>query len=115
MEKESAIGIFSRSIEKHTLRYTSFVEDSDSSLSGSVKEVLNKMFGDQYPIEKEDHIQKSMGTAVRAYKNKHRGAKLSDGKSAVGSGHLRDVIVDRICAYYGYAIHNNKGKTEAIK
>ena len=115
MEKDSAIGIFSRTIEKYKLRYTSFVEDSNSSLFGSVKEVLNKKFGDQYPIEKEDHIQKSMGTTVRAYKNKHRGAKLSDGKSVGGSGHPRDVIVDRICAYYGYAIHNNKGKTGAIK
>ena len=117
MEKEGAIEMFLRSIEKHNLRYTKYVGDGDSSAFGSVKEALKEKYGDSYIIEKEDcigHVQKRMGSALITYKNKKRGSKLSDGKGTGGTGQLTNVAVDKIQTYYGYAIRNNKGKTEKI-
>ena len=118
MEKDGAVEIFTRSVEKHNLRYTVYVGDGDSGSFGAVKEALADKFGDEYPITKEDcigHIQKRMGTALRQYKNNCRGTKLSDGKGVGGAGRLTDVIVDQIQTYYGYAIRNNKGKMDEIK
>ena len=104
MQKEGAIEMFSRTIEKHKLRHTIYDGDDDSSSFGSVKEVLNEKFGDEYPIEKEDCIG-----------HKHSGEKLSNEKGVDSSGRLTDLIFDWIQTYYGYPIRNNKGKTEAIQ
>ena len=60
MEKAAAVTMFLRSIEKHKLRYTVYVGDGDSSSFGEVKESLQKKYGDNYPVTKEDcqgHIQ----------------------------------------------------------
>ena len=58
-----------------------YIGDGDTSSFGEVKEALNKKYGGDYPIEKEDcigHIQKRMGSALKIYKNKSRGRKLSE-------------------------------------
>ena len=70
MEKEGAIEMFLRPIEKHNLRFTKYVSDGDCSAFGSVKEGLKEAY------EKEDcigHVQKRMGSALITYKNKKRG------------------------------------------
>ena len=67
MEKEGAITMFTRSIDKHNMRYTVYVGDGDTSSFGAVKNAVQAKFGDTYPIEKEDcigHIQKRMGAAL---------------------------------------------------
>ena len=116
MEKDGTVSIFLRSVETRKLRYTTFVGDGDSSSFGAVVDAVNSKYGDQYPVEKEDcigHIQKRLGTALRTYKNKRRGAVLSDGKSTGGKGRLTDQVVDRMQTSYGYAIRNNKGDQAA--
>ena len=58
-------------------------------------------------IKKEDcigRVQKRLGTALRSYKNKRRGAVLSNGKGTDG----KDPTIDRMQTAYGYAIRNNK-------
>ena len=55
-----------------------------------------------------------METALRSYKNKSKGSKLSDGKRVNGAGRLTDSTMDRMQTYYCYTIHNNKGNTEEM-
>ena len=117
MEKEAAKEMFTRSIEKHNLRYTVYVGDRDSGLFGAVKDAVCAKYGDSYPIEKEDcigHIQKRMGAALRSYKNNCRGKFLPYGKGVGGAGRLTDAAADLIQTYYGYAIRNNKGDIKKI-
>ena len=61
MEKEGSFEMFLGSIEKHNIQYTTYVGDGDPSSYGAVNEALEKKYGDQYQVEKEDcigHIQK---------------------------------------------------------
>lgn len=53
--------VYINSIDKHNLKYTTYVRDYDSSLFGCVFEALEKKCGSDYPIKKEDcigHVQK---------------------------------------------------------
>ena len=72
MEKEAGITIFKRSVEKHKLKYTTYVGDGDSSSFSEVSTALFEEYGSEYQISKEDcigHIQKRMGSNQRKYKN----------------------------------------------
>ena len=83
-----------------------------------MKKAVEKKFGDQYPLHKEDcirHIQKRMGTALRNYKNKSKGSKPSDGKGVGGAGQLTNSTIDHMQTYYRYTIRNNKGNTEEVQ
>ena len=116
MERDGAIEIFTCSIEKHNLCYTTYGGDGDSSSYAAVKKATEDKYGD-YPLVKEDcvgHVQKRMGSALRSYKNGGRGTKLSNGKGVVGTGWLTDAVVDHMQTYHGYAIRNNKGNTTEI-
>ena len=53
MEKEGAIEMFLRSIDKHKLKFTTYV-GGDSSSAGSVQEALKEKYSNEYVIEKED-------------------------------------------------------------
>ena len=117
MEKEGAVEMFLRSIDKHKLKYAEYIGDGDTNSFGAVQQALVEKYGDQYQIDKEDcigHIQKRMGAALRNYKNKCKGTVLPDGKTVGGAGRLTDRVVDHIQTYYGYAIRNNKGCEEKI-
>ena len=88
MEKDGTV-----SVETRKLRYTTFVGDGDFSSFGAVVDAVNSEYGDQYTVEKVDcigDIHKLLGTASRTYKNKRRGAVLSDGKSTGGKGRITD-------------------------
>lgn len=57
-----------------------------------------------YEIGKEEcvgHIQKRMGAALRNFKKKNKGVKLSDGKSVGGARRLTDDCINRIQNYFG--------------
>ena len=54
MEKAAAVTMFLRSIEKHKLWYTVYVGDGDSSSFDEAKASLQKKYGDNYPVTKED-------------------------------------------------------------
>ena len=118
METEAAITIFMRSIEKHNLKYTTYVGDGDSSSFGEVAEALFNKYGSEYHIVKEDcigHIQKRMGSNLRNYKNKSKGNKLPDGGSIGGQGRLTDAVIDSMQNYYGNAIRRNQGNITSVK
>ncbi|XP_065068314.1 uncharacterized protein LOC135693699 [Rhopilema esculentum] len=117
MESSAAVDIFSRSIEKRHLKYTTYVGDGDSNSFGKVKAAIQDKYGDRYPIVKEDcvgHIQKRMGTALRSYKKGKKGMKLSDGKTVGGKARLTDLVIDKIQGYYGKAIRSNKNNLEGM-
>ena len=118
MEKICAAEMFCRSIEKHNLRYTVYIGDGGTNSFAEVREKMKEKSGDDYSVTKEDcigHIQKCMGAALRMYKSKNRGQKLSDGKTIVGKGRLTDNIVDSIQNYYGQAIRSNVGNLKATQ
>ena len=118
MEKEAAVKMFLRSIEKHHLVYTTYVGDGDSSSFAEVADACFKKFGDKYLVLKEDcigHIQKRMGTNLRSYKNKNKGKKLADGGTVGGRGRLTDAVIDSLQNYYGYAIRNNTNDIEKME
>ena len=71
MEKDGAIEMFLRSLDKDQLKYTEYVGDGDTNSFGEVQAALYEKYGDAYQIIKEDyigHIQKRMGAALRNYK-----------------------------------------------
>ena len=113
METDGAIEMFTRSVEKNNLQYTTFIGDGDSNCFASVKKALeNAPEHLSYNVEKEEcvgHIQKRMGTALRNFKKKAKGTKLSDGKGVSGQGRLTDDLINKIQNYYGQCIRNNKG------
>ena len=55
-----------------------------------------------------------MGAALRNFKNKNKGRKLSDGGSLGGRGRLTDAVIDSFQNYYGYAIRNNSNGIESM-
>ena len=55
------------------------------------------------------HIQKRIRTALREYKRKMKGIRLTDGRSISGKGRLTDVMINRIQNCFGQCIRNNKG------
>ena len=117
MKKEAATLMFMRSIQKHNLKYTTYVGDGDSSSYGVVSEALFKEYGSSYLVLKEDcvgHIQKRMGTNLRSFKNKSKGRNLADGGGVGGRGRLTDSVIDSFQNYFGYAIRNNSNNLTAM-
>ena len=118
METKGAITMFTRSIEKHRLLYTTFVGDGDSSSFGNVSRAVHEQFGDSYPISKEEcvgHVQKRMGAALTEFKRRMKGTKLSDGKGVAGAGRLTNQMIKKLQTYYGFAIRQNKGNLAGMK
>ena len=110
METTAAVEMFTRSVEKHNLKYTTFVGDGDSSCFAHVKEACFDKYGDGYVVRKEEcvgHIQKRIGHALREYNRRHKGIKLADHKSVGGPKRLTDAMIDHIQNFYGQAIRNN--------
>ena len=82
MEKEAAIEMFLRSVEKRGLKYSTYIGDGDSSSYGMVAQVLKEKYSDQYVVVKKDcigHTQKRMGSNLRKYKTEKKEKKLHDG------------------------------------
>ena len=53
MEKDLAVEMFCRSVEKHNLRYTLYISDGDTSSFSKVMEALYNKFQNDYPVKKE--------------------------------------------------------------
>ena len=117
MEKDAAVTMFLRSVKLHGLMYTTYVGDGDSSAYAEAADAVFQKYGEQYLVLKEDcigHFQKRMGAALRNFKNKNKGRKLSDGGSLGGSGRLTDAVIDSFQNYYGYAIRNKSNGIESM-
>eukprot|EP00794_Sanderia_malayensis_P014632 gene14632-16150_t len=116
MEAAGAIDIFSRSIEKHKLRYLQYVGDGDTEAYLKVEEL--KPYGPDVQINKLEcvgHVQKRLGTRLRKLRCDYRGQNLSDGKKLSGKGRLTDVAINTMQNYFGMAIRQNTGKLYAMK
>ncbi|KAK3917313.1 Replicase polyprotein 1ab, partial [Frankliniella fusca] len=108
MEPVGMLRMFSRSEARNGVRYVRYVGDGDSKTYPTL--VQNKPHGDTIPskIECTGHVQKRMGTRLRALKKAMRGQKLSDGKTIGGAGRLTDKRIDQLSTYYGNAIRAAK-------
>ncbi|XP_077861633.1 uncharacterized protein LOC144342155 [Saccoglossus kowalevskii] len=103
MEVEGTVSFFSRSLETHNFRYTSFIGDGDSSAYNSVKYI----YGDDYIVQREDcmgHVQKRMGTQLRSLVEKEKGQKLGDGRALTGQGRLTKKVINNLQTLYGIAV-----------
>ena len=110
--------IFIRSIERFSLKYTTFVGDADTGWYGKVRDRCYEIFGESYKVIKEEcvgHVQKRMGSGLREFKRKHRGMKLSDNTVVGGKGRLTDQVIDKIQNYYGEANRTNAGNIELME
>ncbi|GFU63389.1 uncharacterized protein TNCV_44351 [Trichonephila clavipes] len=100
MEVEGALRIFNRSEVLHNLRYTQYLGDGDSK---AYKAVLESKPYKDVNIEKLEcvgHVEKKMGTRLRALKLKLKGKKLEDKKSLGGRNRLTDAEIDKLQRYY---------------
>lgn len=115
IEPKVGVEVFSRSVDKHKLRYTRFIGDGDTNSFKTVSE--SKPYGD-INVEKVEcvgHVQKRMGSRLRKLKSNLVGKNLSDGKKISGKGRLTDKIIDEIQTYYGNAIRANKQDLEGMR
>eukprot|EP00794_Sanderia_malayensis_P002926 gene2926-3380_t len=116
MESAGAVMMFKRSIEKHQLRYTSYIGDGDSSSYGDV--ASSQPYGEGVQIEKKEcigHIQKRMGSRCRGLRQSLKSVKLSDGKKINGKGRLTDKAINTMQNHYGMAIRQNIAKLYEMK
>lgn len=108
MEVEAALILFSRSVTKHNLRYTTLVSDGDSAtFSALVKENVYGLV----PVVKEEclnHVQKRMGTALRNLVQKSE-------KPLGGKGRLTKGLIEKLTGYYGWALRNNSNDVAAMQ
>ena len=116
MESAGAVKLFKRSVERHQLRYTSYIGDGDSS---SYSDVVNSHpYGEGVKIDKLEclgHLQKSMGSRCRSLRQSLKGNILSDGKKVSGKGRLTDKVINSLQNHYGMAIRQNIGNLYEMK
>ena len=105
MEITGAKEIFSRSIEKHGLRYHQYLGDGDSKSYPAVKDIYKTIEVEK--LECVGHIQKRVGNRLRNLKKNVKGLG--------GKGKLTNAVIDRLQNYYGIAIRANAGDLEAMK
>ena len=113
MEPAGALALFTRSIERHNLRYTRMVSDGDSKSFTEVSAA--KPYGDEFPVEKEEcigHVQKRMGTALRKFRTTF---KLKDGSPVGGRGGLTIKLCDKLQNLYGRALRENLPVVDKMK
>ncbi|GFW53400.1 integrase catalytic domain-containing protein [Trichonephila clavipes] len=110
-----AIEIFQHSESLHGLRYSKFFGDGDSRVYKAVNEM--QPYGDT-GIEKLEcvgHVEKWMGTRLRALKLKIKGKKSSDEKTLGSRSRLTEVEINKLQRYYGLAIRNNTDSINSMK
>lgn len=109
MEVEGVRQIFNRSEDNYGIRYKYYLGDGDSK--GFHVITTEKPYGDNFEVEKLEclaHVQKRMGSRLRAFKQKNSKVVLSDGKPIGGKGRLTLSAINTIQLYYGLAIRRNK-------
>ncbi|XP_032225581.2 uncharacterized protein LOC125561399 [Nematostella vectensis] len=104
MEAEGAVVLWSRSIERHNMRYKWMICDGDSKSHNSVQDIY-----DECRVEKLDcvgHVQKRMGKRLLQLKSRRKG-KLDDGHTIGGRGRLTEAKIKKLQKEYGLAIRQN--------
>ena len=80
MESQCTKEIFLGSVDLHGLQYTTFVGDEDSSCFGDVAKSCLERYGEEYTVTNEEcvgDVQKTIGRALREYKRKMKGKKIT--------------------------------------
>ena len=100
------------------MKYTTYIEDVDSSSYGMVAQVLKEKYSDQYVVVNEDcidPIQKRMGSNLRKCKTERKAKRLDDGQTVGGKDRLTKVVIDKLENYYGAAIRGNVGNLRIMQ
>ncbi|XP_071568778.1 uncharacterized protein [Temnothorax nylanderi] len=96
MEVDSVVEMFSRSEALHGLKYKYYIGDGDSK---TFKGILDAEPYENFTVVKKEcigHVQKRMGTRLRALVKKEKGLS--------GKGKLTGKLIDELSIYYGLAI-----------
>ncbi len=112
MEAEGAKRLWSRSIQKNQLRYTTILSDGDSKAYDAVTSL--NVYGQGVKIEKEDcinHVSKRMGTALRSIVAESKAQQVS----IAGKGKLTKEKIAKIQNYYGRAIKDYASDIPLLK
>ncbi|XP_071575445.1 uncharacterized protein [Temnothorax nylanderi] len=108
MEINAIVQMFLRSVEKHGVKYLTYVGDGDSKTFNGI---LNaEPYGDTLVTKKEcvGHVEKRMGTRLRNVKKRNKGI---GGK---GTGKLTDKIINEMTKFYGLAIRRHADSVEEM-
>ena len=112
MEPVGVIAVYKRSIEKHGLRYTTYLGDGDSSSFGKVVESKPHSGVTLKKAECVGHVQKRVGKRLRDIRDKHKGkiiiVKGKNSKGIGGMGKLPEKAINSLQNYYGMAIRSSK-------
>jgi len=115
MESAGVIKIFKRSVNDLQLKYLTYIGDGDTK-SYSEESNANPYPGETIvKAECIGHVQKRVGSRLRALRDRYKGRKLSDGKSINGRGRLTDKCMNSLQNYYGMAIRQNVGDLYGMK
>nr|XP_022916276.1 uncharacterized protein LOC111426132 [Onthophagus taurus] len=106
MEVEGMQEMFQRSVELRAVKYLHYIEDGDCKTFNCI---LKTNPYDIPVIKKEcvGHVQKRMGTRLRALKKNTKGLG--------GKGKLTGKCIDELQTYYGLAIRRNADSMEKMK
>lgn len=110
MERELIHQMFSRSILKYGIKYTSFVGDGDAKVHKYLLQKQNPPYSDVTITKREDvnHFAKRLLTRINKIKHDNKTTTLSDGKKLNGKGRLTDGQAIKLKIYFGKAIRENR-------
>lgn len=108
MEIDAVVKMVSRSVNKHQVRYTTYIGDGDSK---TFKGILKAEPYGKDVVKKEcvGLVEKRMGTRLR---NAKKSNKAIGGK---GAGKLTDKLIGEMTKYYGLAIRRHPESIEEIR
>ena len=102
-------------IQKHKLRYTSFIADGESSTYPTLKE---NSYGNEHPIAKHEylvHVQKRMTNHINVLKNKVNKDESGNMMKIRGRRCRTAEKTKLFQQYYGKAIHSNTNDAVGMK
>lgn len=99
MEVDAVNEMFRRSKTLHQVKYAQYIGDGDSNTLKGITDA--QPYEDHIVCNKEciDHVQKRMGSRLRALKKAYKGLG--------GTGNLTGKLIDELSIYYGLAIRRN--------
>lgn len=109
MEVDAVKEMFSRSVELLGIKYEHYIGDGDTK---TFKAILDMNPYKDLIVKKKEcvgHVQKRMGTRLRAVK------KQTKGLGGKGAGKLTDKKISDLTMYYGLAIRRNPDSVEKMK
>ena len=113
MEQEAGEVLWSRSIARNQMRYTTMLSDGDTKTFDHLCNL--NIYGDDYPLNKEEcinHVQKRMGAALRSKRLDCSKRKITLGGR--GYGRLTDGAIKQLTTYYGKAVRNHVGDPKGM-